>query len=703
MFTLKSLSPSRTSLSIPPPGGRSNPTSPSSSTGGKSPTSESGYFPAIPTPKGRITKSRPISREEAFKTVKNLEEVLNAWNEYRLAIANLGRAGRKLAGTLKDLAGGGGGNDKVDVASQTIRPTANMLDNLSDLTIKLSRKIDEEYDEVNSDASKYFNLLAVRRQKESRTHEAYLGAIGKKHDKAEKAYRKASKSLSETSNAHAGLIALKETLSEDINRANEDHHALIGSKRSTILLKIASSTGCLAEYVLAYSSDGLRKSGQSFPDIEYYIKWQSSLPPSLEHEQAEERYREEVRGIKAKVALGELDMIGKSLWEGIGNPPRPGGMGGNSGSVTPKDPMSSPSIPTVKGLDAVDPQQGKAKEGSINTDPANPAKDTFIQSSTTQMTEPAKSPPSTVRSQDNTSLVDTVLSPSVPQHSSPPIPHHTRPSLSSHPSSTTSHSSIPSTSTTSSTSTSTRPEAPTGRRPVPSGLLATSKEPESPQGPRERTREIERPILRYEDVGVGPKLKPSMDNSIDVYRARPPVQSHTSRRSVSNIVNDLQSRHPPEGYYKHSLPLPLGQRQASYCSDPRERSFQHHQAHSDFVRGCELCEMDYERMIKTQPPIDLPSPPPPPKNVRRVTMPPLFTSSSTSGNAQHKSYEYEDYYRNTNFDQPHAHPQHMDRTTSYEYDELFLPHHGQQDGRRDEMVAPKPRRPIVFGEDFERP
>jgi hypothetical protein len=92
-----------------------------------------------------------------------------------------------------------------------------MLDSISDLTLKLSRKIDREYDDANADASKYFTLLV----KESRSHEAYLGAMGKKHDKAEKAYRKAAKGLAETATAHAGLVQLKDTLSTDITRANQ--------------------------------------------------------------------------------------------------------------------------------------------------------------------------------------------------------------------------------------------------------------------------------------------------------------------------------------------------------------------------------------------------------------------------------------------------------------------------------------------------
>jgi hypothetical protein len=54
--------------------------------------------------------------------VKAMEEVLDGWNEYRLAINNLGKAGRKLAGALKDLVGC---MDKTNVSGMSM-PTAHM-------------------------------------------------------------------------------------------------------------------------------------------------------------------------------------------------------------------------------------------------------------------------------------------------------------------------------------------------------------------------------------------------------------------------------------------------------------------------------------------------------------------------------------------------------------------------------------------------
>ncbi|TYJ58122.1 hypothetical protein B9479_001218 [Cryptococcus floricola] len=309
MLTLKSRSP-RASLSIPSPNNNSSSNSPlaspASSAGGKS--LSSGYFPPVNRP-----APKRVSKDEAFKNVKAMEGLLAAWNEYRHAVALQGKAGRKMAGALRDMIGC---MDKTEVAAQTMRPAAAMMDGVADLTIKLAKRIDKEYEDANADASKHFTLLA----KESRSHDAYLGAIGKKHDKAEKAYRKASKTLSDTSNAHAGLQALKDTLGDDINRAHEDHQGLLGSKQAVLLLRLASSMGVVATSQFAYFSDSVRKAGTVYPDIEYFralsdIQWHSALPPTLD-EQHEDAVRAEIRLMKARVALGEMDIVGKDVWDG---------------------------------------------------------------------------------------------------------------------------------------------------------------------------------------------------------------------------------------------------------------------------------------------------------------------------------------------------------------------------------------------------
>ena len=118
-------------------------------------------------------------------------------------------------------------------------------------------------------------------QKESRSHDAYLGAVTKKHDKAEKAYRKASKTIGDTAGAHSGLVALKSSLSDDIARANacvriqgkaadsSDQAMLLGSKQAGVLIRTASVVGGLAGNITSFFSEGLRKAGSTYADVEY--------------------------------------------------------------------------------------------------------------------------------------------------------------------------------------------------------------------------------------------------------------------------------------------------------------------------------------------------------------------------------------------------------------------------------------------------
>ncbi|WWC89840.1 uncharacterized protein L201_004768 [Kwoniella dendrophila CBS 6074] len=681
MLTLKSIAipptKSNTSLNIPiSPSGkssRSNPNSPTSSIGsGKSPVSKNqGYLPNILSSRKVF---QPISKADALKNVKLLEEVLNAWNEHRLAVSNLGKTSRKLASALKDLTGKSNGIDKVDIAAQTIRPTATMLDNISDLTLKLSRKIDKQYDEVNSDASKYFTLLA----KETRTHEAYLGAIRKKHDKAEKAYRKASKALSETSNAHAELLALKDTLSEDIDKANEDHQSLIENKQSMILLKLASSSGYLAASVFAYFSDGLRKSGQSYADIEYFrslaeIKWQSCLPPSLEHEINEEKQREHVRGIKAKVALGELNMIGEAWKEGYEELSKGG------------------------DLPLYDSTTDRPESLSIDTKVS------------TQVLELEKKKHGVVKSPDQIGTPNQITNRTLGQTSrpiSPPVPNHSRPSMSSYTSPTNIPSSVPGYSTTA-TSDDQYHQSPPTRVPVPSGLSATV--------PNSQDNSEAQAVYKEHFNGSHPQFESPTRLKPKLTRPDPiPIQiGHAQRRSMTSIINTIPHANTSLGHQAESGNTQKQkvsfEHSRSFEYDRREMEFQEHRLHTTFIKGCGLCENDYKRIGLL-----------PPKNVRRVTMPPLYTTATSITLPDPKSKKNNNYNpllpspNQRNYQQLQKITKH-ERKTSYDYDELFVksPHQQEQDddfvkkdqnksqydtqnGMQNErpLLSPKPRKPL---------
>ncbi|WVQ99009.1 hypothetical protein IAU59_006141 [Kwoniella sp. CBS 9459] len=718
MFSLKSLSisPSRTSLSIPATSPLSlGPPSPShSSAAGKSPSASSStsdrtsYFPgptsAPTTPTTTTTttttapqRARPryVSRDEALKTVKAMEDVLVAWNEYRIVLASLGKSGRKLGNALKGLAGC---MDKTEIAAQTIRPTATMLEGLAALTVKLSKKVDKEYEETNSDASKYFSLLA----KESRTHDAYLGAIGKKHDKAEKAYRKASKSLSDTAGAHSGLLALKDTLSEDISRAQEDHHGLIGAKQASVLLRMASSTGALASNLLAFYSDGLRQTSSSYPDIEYFrcladARWTSTLPQSLEDELEEDKKRDEIRLIKARVALGESDIVGQSAWaivkgtnygtteagnRNLAATVDGAGMGITAGRLEGSGRPTGPSQPATtrdaaEGVSKAGDVSGRTAFASTTDQPGSIGSAGDAAGGIDQNGSSASAQSTEFHSANAVQVADRT-----PNTTSPPIPHHSRPSTSTstskstlrdslsfatdthHSQSSVSSSDDPRNSVSAPPSSSNVPsQHPAARRHFSTGLPPSApanrisqERPEqldARHNPARRSSEaftwstgdsrgmivdvgqhpqppprskavtsaaVQRAIPRYEDLAVG--LGEKGHESVPMTRspnlpqpARPPYTSNQQTRSIPHIPSTSTTRHDEmsTATYEADRDYHSGHRRSTEFESGGDSShqktgggtgsgtarsavFQHHRGHESFVRGCELCEMDHERM-----------------------------------------------------------------------------------------------------------
>ena len=115
-FTLKglSLSPARPNLPLQIPSTNVTPlSSPGRSPINTQPSPSAGYFSRADATSAGKTKG--ISRDDAFKAVKHFEEVLTAWNEYRIALNQAGKAGRKLGAALRDL---GGDNHRTSVAGK---------------------------------------------------------------------------------------------------------------------------------------------------------------------------------------------------------------------------------------------------------------------------------------------------------------------------------------------------------------------------------------------------------------------------------------------------------------------------------------------------------------------------------------------------------------------------------------------------------
>lgn len=61
-----------------------------------------------------------------------------------------------------------------------------------------------------------------------------------------------------------------------------DQDALLGSRQLGMMLRLSSLVGGLAGSITSFFSEGLRKTGSNYPDVEY-----CQLPPSVVEEPAE--------------------------------------------------------------------------------------------------------------------------------------------------------------------------------------------------------------------------------------------------------------------------------------------------------------------------------------------------------------------------------------------------------------------------------
>lgn len=101
---------------------------------------------------------------------------------------------------------------------------------------------------------------------------------GDADDRVEKAYRRASKNLSETSSTHTALLHLQQSLSADVQRANADHLAILSSKQGSLLLSVAAHAGIIGTGLTNYHSESLKVAATNYKDIEYCKSFQDHGP-----------------------------------------------------------------------------------------------------------------------------------------------------------------------------------------------------------------------------------------------------------------------------------------------------------------------------------------------------------------------------------------------------------------------------------------
>ena len=264
-------------------------------------------------------------------------------------------------------------------------------------------------------------------------------------------------------------------------------------------------------------------------------QWNGNPPAELLEE--EDKERDQVRLLKTRVALGEMDIVGSKVWDGLSTSTS---KGVEEASPVPPTPTSAPSDPPTQA-----PTQGDDQTAL----PPAQQKVKVLDSGTTRRSSQQDPEPKSDR-------------PELPKHTSIAS---TAPSNSQNPSRQESDSS----------SQHSIPVSHTSREHDKSLL-------ERDQGPR--LSEIELPIARpvqrvFSDIPRPQGRRTESDRPEITGRDRPLHMGHAPRRSVSQIARDMERA----------------------AANERQTTFETHQTHRSFVTGCTLCSMDYDRMSADNP------------------------------------------------------------------------------------------------------
>lgn len=294
-----------------------------------------------------------------------------------------------------------------------------------------------------------------------------------------------------------------------------------------------------------------------------------SVPSDLDEVDHEKR-RDEIRLIKTRVALGEMDIVGEKVWNGLAKETQEATFGKKAPVEAPPTPVSKlPAartdsagalIPEPKGLQL---QSGEARQEAEQTKPNSSTSPDTPQSSPFEQEPPAPKADLAVETHqpDRPSRVPS-------QQQSPPVTGKT--ALTDPP-----HVAIASASSSTNLASS-RDGSEISLRHAASSLPDAQ--------PR---RDISMSTSNYP---TGRSLPHSPESNMRQHRhqeARPPVgprnvsmpgqsvhMGHAPRRSVSQIARDMERN----------------------AINERQSTFEAHQGHRSFVSGCSLCSMDYDRM-----------------------------------------------------------------------------------------------------------
>lgn len=294
------------------------------------------------------------------------------------------------------------------------------------------------------------------------------------------------------------------------------------------------------------------------------LKWQGRLPIPLDDD-IEEAHREEIRLTKTRVALGEMDVVGKDVWTKPKSADVPVSPTPPTSQSAPRPPLIGPRkstpvvLPTLKSLssgpvaspatatapESRAPPQGDRTEDEKHVAPASPH---MKGSAKTGMTSPSTHGSSA--SVRTAQTAQTVSSSDNSAHSSQ-LPAQANPTSRSRPPMQSERTEI---------------SYITQRGGLPNGAGVEQTIHHLPRDapPMSQLSYFDHPP-GFHTIAQQQALYPFQPG----HNARP-----SQRRSVSQIAREMENRVATE----------------------RQSAFEVYQQHGRFVAGCELCGMDYDRM-----------------------------------------------------------------------------------------------------------
>lgn len=260
-------------------------------------------------------QSHTIERNDLHKSLKALEAVLVAVDEYRDLKSRLAKSEKRLAKSLNEL-----GKTKAleEVPANTILASSLIFEGINEVQSKHVKMVQKEYEALNEHCARYFKKIA----KEEKAHDDQVEVLDSKIKKAQATHEKNIKKNGRTAvESHDKYIRDVQGLTNDIASAKSAHGTSVGSKTYLTSLAVASTMGGLADAEWKAHCEQVRKTGPHVGKLNEWLNFASSeamanvQPPELKDDALGWAQVLAVRELEAREALNQQEKLRQAAIE----------------------------------------------------------------------------------------------------------------------------------------------------------------------------------------------------------------------------------------------------------------------------------------------------------------------------------------------------------------------------------------------------